>query len=554
MKTFSVENLGMKSESFSILKKCAKRVFALRACALVEADADYTIRVSTDNTLSDDRYSISFSEKGAEIKAANDCAVHAAFGRFLLESVFDGRGDFKAPEQDIDFTPEKEIRGIYFATHFYNFYHMAPMEEVYNVIEDVALYGCNALRVWFDMHHYASAEDPEAKDMILRLRKILQYANQIGIAGSLAGLANEGYNSSPMALRAQWHKQGNYKKDLFHYHTEICPSKPGGLEEIIREKRTALEIFKDVGVRYISFGPYDQGGCTCPDCSPWGNVGYMKLIPAYKALVKEVMPEAELIVDTWKFDEFIDGEWEHFSTAVHTEMFDDVPYVGGYFPQGIVPECLHKTNVFDTVKFLEFSEISMYSCKPWGGFGASVLTKYMKNNNDKCSRLFKGGFCYSEGIYEDANKFIQLASYTGLYKNAFDALRAYVRTEFCCADEELYQAVVKTETGLARDYNPTAAPPRQSKIHDTSDVEFVYKTFQKYNEILPENITKSVKFRLFYLRSVIDYELTRNHFYVKGSPKCIEAMQEVDALYHVCEETGGSVRTPLDKEVYTELF
>ncbi len=35
--------------------------------------------------------------------------------------------------------PDKPIRGIYFATHFHNYYHEAPLEEIADYIEDLAL-------------------------------------------------------------------------------------------------------------------------------------------------------------------------------------------------------------------------------------------------------------------------------------------------------------------------------------------------------------------------------------------------------------------------------
>ena len=45
------------------------------------------------------------------------------------------------------------VRGIYFATHFHNFYHDAPLEEVQRYVEDLGLWGFNVLAVWYDMRH-----------------------------------------------------------------------------------------------------------------------------------------------------------------------------------------------------------------------------------------------------------------------------------------------------------------------------------------------------------------------------------------------------------------
>ncbi len=537
----------MGAESFEVLLAAAKRVLGVRLISLCGSGSEYNISVSVDEALKNDRYIITFTDGGAEIKAGNNCACHAAFGRFMLESVFDGRGDVKTKPAGtvIDFTPAKALRGMYFATHFHNFYHSAPMEKVQEVIEDIALRGCNSLLVWFDMHHYNSVEDPDAKEMIVRLREILSYAKKIGISPSMTSNANEGFNSSPEELRAEWHTQGKYKKNpVGHYHREICPSKPGGIEEIEKERREMLKCFADVGLEYIIYWPYDQGGCTCAQCEPWGANGFVKAFKAYKRAVNDIIPETKIIVSTWYFNKFIDGEWEGFYPLLGKAPFDDVPFIMSYFPRGNVPPCLIEFGAFDAgLNFIDFPEISMRYCTPWGGFGASVLTRFMKETNDKCAHLYNGGFPYSEGIFEDANKFIQLGSYTGLYPDAIEALRKYVRSEFCTDDEELFEAVLKTETALERDADYSKKPYR-FEIKNTSDIDFVYETFEKYNKLLPENITNSRNFRLFYLRAVIDYELKNNDFEVK-STRCIEAMEELEHIYYVAAKTLGDVRPPI---------
>ena len=158
-----------------------------------------------------------------------------------------------------------------------------------------------------------------------------------------------------------------------------------------------------------------------------------------------------------------------------------------------------------------------------------------------------GGFPYSEGIFEDANKFICLGSYTGLYPDAFDALRAWVKFEFCCEDEALYEAVRDTEVGLRRDLDgPRTGYTEEYRnvIRDTSRIEFVHDTLGAYEQTLPAQIVKSRNFRLFRLRSIIDYEMMHNDFRPCSSPRCLEAMLEVDAISHVEDRTIWAVRSP----------
>ena len=161
---FCFKNNNMGSESYEVLCHTAVRVLSVRGSELLDApDRDaFTVTLRKDASFKDDRFTVTPADGGVELIGANDLALHAAFGRFILSSGFDGRGGFSPVDKAIDFTPRSPLRGMYFATHFYNFYHVAPIEKVYEVIEDLALRGCNNLLVWFDMHHFNSMQDEGA--------------------------------------------------------------------------------------------------------------------------------------------------------------------------------------------------------------------------------------------------------------------------------------------------------------------------------------------------------------------------------------------------------
>ena len=363
-------NKNMPAEAFRVLESAATRILNLRSGQMGEG---CSVSFEIDATLSDERYIIISEENRCALRAADGLALFAAFGRFLRLSRFDGKGGFVPFVGELDFTPKKKLRGMYFATHFDNFYHSAPIEKVYEVIEDLALRGCNSLLVWFDMHHYGSMRDESAQIMVKRLRDILAYANGIGIGGSLTMLSNEGFASSPAELRAEWAVQNGYHATPdSHYHVEICPSKKGGVEEIIRERREMLECFADLKIDYVVYWPYDQGGCTCSECAPWGANGFLKLLPHFKALINEMMPKTKVIVSAWYFDRFTDGEWEGFTERLGDEVFADVPYVLSFFANGELPPVLRDKGMPEGVEFIEFPEISMWGLIPWGGFGAAI--------------------------------------------------------------------------------------------------------------------------------------------------------------------------------------
>lgn len=547
---FYLKNCGMGQVSYDVLLNTASRILTERGHELCcrEADADFVVALKVDGVYQNDRFTVCPGEGSVALTAANDCALHAAFGRWLLECTFDGVGGFVPASKCIDFTPKNELRGMYFATHFYNFYHVAPLEQVYEVIEDLALRGCNNLFVWFDMHHFNSMEDEGAQALVKRLRAMIGYANKIGMYGSLTMLGNEAFANSPEELRAEWEAIGNYHaKPDDHYHLEICPSKPGGIELILKYRREMLSYFCDLDIAYINYWPYDQGGCTCLDCQPWGSNGFIKLLPHFKALVKEMLPKTKIIVSAWYFDKFIKGEWDAFYAQLKDGSIEDVPYVMSFFFNGEMPECVEKGGVPSGYKFIDFPEISMYSCSPWGGFGASVLPKFLNRTNHKTAHLYSGGYPYSEGIFEDINKFIELSWYTGHYTDAEDAVRAYVKYTFCVdgvALDELTDAIIKTEAAIARTKDRSGEFVR-FEIADTAYVEYVYRVMTKYNAILPENIRKNYRFRLFYLRAVIDRELVSCDGYPIRSEICQRAMQEVNEIYHATEETKRWVKAPV---------
>ncbi|MCQ2426932.1 MAG: hypothetical protein MJ137_00835 [Clostridia bacterium] len=551
--TFYLKNSGMGSESFEVLRKTAARKFEERELGVSEdTENAYVIELITDKSLKDDRYILSSGSDGCVLTAGNDRSLHAAFGRWLTESFADGKGGFEPYSGKMDFTPRDRLRGMYFATHFYNFYHAAPIEEVYEVIDDLALRGCNTVLVWFDMHHFTSMEDEGAVALSERLHALIKHANLIGIGGSLTMLANEAFAGSPTELRAEWNAvNGYFRKPEDHFHLEICPSKPGGIEEIIRERRMMLEKFRDLKIDYISYWPYDPGGCTCAECAPWGAGGFMKLYPAFRNLLSEMMPETRIIISTWYFDRFIAGEWDAFYKIIENGMPEGTDYIMSFFFGGNMPEILKKKGIPEGVKFIDFPEISMYRCSPWGGFGASCLPEFLEKTNEKSGALYCGGYPYSEGIFEDVNKYITLSYYSGQYMHAEDAVRAYVRTEFCVegkALDELTYAVISSEKSLYRTKKKPAETLESTQFifDDPEKIGEIYGIFSKYNAVLPEKIRTGRNFRIWYLRSVIDREIRDCGGFPKRSEICQRAFEELVRIYHAIPgKTHGWVCPPI---------
>ena len=551
MYSIRICNRNVGEDCFEILKKYLTEKFEDRGLVVTEQDADCVFSFGVEPSWKDDRYMVEKHGKEVVFTSASKISCFASAGAYMNASVFDGRGGFVPSEEKIDFTPADPLRGMYYATHFHNFYQNAPMHELFEVTVDLAFRGCNAILQWFDMHHYTSMQDPAASYMVTRIKQLYAFAEKIGMNTALLMLANEAFSSSPAALRAENIRQNAYHtRPEDHFGVEICPNKKGGMEEILKERREMLEVFRGTKVNYLVYWPYDQGGCTCKDCAPWGSGGFLKILPEFRKLTSEMMPESRIIISTWYFDRFIDGEWEQFSRHMEAGDLGEVDYIMSFFRHGNVPACLSE-ELMKRYRFISFPEISMESCMPWGGFGASTLLESLQKTNESCAGMYSGGFPYSEGIYEDINKAVMLGWYSGTYRTADAALRAYLSFEFCVHGKELDElcdAVYKLDKGLPREMDFLRGEEPKYLMECTEYAPEAAEVFEKNNRQLPEKIRSSRKFRLLYLRAIIDREMVLNGGCPARSEICEAAMKEVNELYYADELTEYQVRAPYGED------
>jgi len=413
------------------------------------------------------------------------------------------------------FTPKLPVRGMYFATHFHNFYHEAPLEQVERYVEDLALWGCNALSVWFDMHHYSGIDDPAAQAMIARLHAILKAANRVGMGAGLTSLSNEAYYTSPKELRAEPFPH--------HYHVEICPSKPGGLELIIKWREEMLRAFADLDVEYVWIWPYDQGGCKCEACKPWGGNGFLRNAEAYGKLLRRVMPKAKSVVSTWEFGYWEgDAEWEMFYAA----MANKPDWVDYYMAEGhgdFAPYILQHGPP-PHFPMLNFPEISMSNMSPWGGYGANLQPARLRKVWDSAKKWLSGGFPYSEGIYEDLNKAVCLQLYWDPDRRVEDIVREYAAEWAPDAVEQVTEAVYLLEEQMrhgilwGEELKKWYEAYQQGQgddivlygLPEMNDPEKPPALLNAAEKTMTPAAARNWRWRLLRLRAALDLELTRS--------------------------------------------
>lgn len=463
-------------------------------------------------------------------------------GKFLRVSRF-GNRFFSSGSWRGTCVPQKKIRGMYFATHFHNWYHDAPVDEIVRYVEELALWGCNALSVWFDMHHYKGIDDPGARRMLKRLRAILEAAERVGIRAGLTTIANEGYSSSPIELRADWTDghDGYFRPPGGHYHVEICPNTVGGLELILKWRAEMLDAFCDIGLEYFWIWPYDQGGCTCTKCAPWGANGFLKVAEPIAKLVRSKFPRTKIVLSTWYFDRFVQGEWDGLQTNFSRNKPDWIDYLMiddfGEFPQYPLEHGI--PGGFPVVNFPEISMEGMY---PWGGFGANPRLRHWQAYHLTTRELVSGGFPYSEGIFEDLNKVLMLQWGWDPSRNAEDIIHEYASSYFSSdvADDVLAAVLMMEENhGICTQRGEDGLRYRTSPL---PKAEVCWALMNRTDAELPENIRHTWRWRVLWLRAALDAELKRTAG--KPSDRSEMYMKELVEIYHA-HNAEESVRPPV---------
>ncbi|NOY82079.1 MAG: hypothetical protein GXP31_13870 [Kiritimatiellaeota bacterium] len=463
-------------------------------------------------------------------------------GKFLRSSRFD-EGTFSPCTWRGGSAPDCPVRGLYFATHFYNWYHQAPIEEIERYIEELALQGCNTLSVWFDMHHYTGIGQPAAQAMLARLKAMLQAASVVGMGPALTLLANEAYADSPKALRAAG-------TGLGHYGVELCPSVPEGRRLILEWRREVLEAFADIDLRYIWIWPYDQGGCACGRCAPWGCNGFLKIGRAVAGLCRDTHPNAEIVLSTWLFDRKAHAEDDRGEFAgLDAALRQDASWVNWLMIDSHqeFPRYPLEHGVPGGLPALNFPEISMFGMAPWGGYGANPAPERFQAIWDRAGHLLSGGFPYSEGIFEDINKAVCLGFYWDRNRRAVDTVWEYAAYEFGPDAAENatrvvqrlerahgHRAVRDSQTGELRHLLPNADPAAADEC---------CALLRDAESRLPQFAREGWRFRILKLRAELDRELSvGGGRHTEFADACFRELAE---LYRVDPaRTIASVRPP----------
>jgi len=486
--------------------------------------AEYSIVLKIDSlSLSkNDGFSIltTHNSKGKiSITGQSKSGLLAGIGKLLRISSY-SPGTITIPDTTIEDAPMMNIRGLYPATHFHNYYHVAPNEKIDKLLEDFALLGANNIYIAFDMHEYDGLQHPKAQKQLSRVKHIAKTTHDLGMKFTLGFIANEGYNNTPKKLRAK------RSEGIADYGTEICPSTEEGRVLILKNQKEIISSFDKVEM-FCSW-PYDQGGCACDKCSPWGGNGFIKISKDDAENFHKIFPKGEFWLSTWNFDLRHTGDYAGLFSYMQKEKPD---WITGLLT-GIQSKNYLQT--FDRpypekYKVAWFPEISMLKVRPWM-WSANPLPNHFKKIIGELKEKIVGGWIYSEGIYEDINKFIWFSYYWNPDKTMDEIMHEYAAYYLSpdIADEAVKLFHLLEESYPRKDWN----------VENLDGADEAYSIAEQIDKLLPQWSKKSWRWRSIYDRVQIDYILKKyGHETEEAKAKLRPIFDEIERINYIQPDT-----------------
>ncbi len=514
------------------------RIHQRCATGAADGEARVPVALAIEDELAPDAFRI--DQVGASIRIAGGSArgVLYGVGKFLRTSRYDGT--FQPSPWRGTSVPQGSLRGMYFASHFHNWYHVAPEEELRRYVEDLALWGVNALMIAFPFLNLTGWDDPQTDAAVEMVRKYIRTAHELGLA-VCCGAGNHLFSGAPREIRATplpdpLHRRGNSGYP-------VCPSNPEGMDYILSNARELFLRLSDVGLDLLCFWPYDEGGCACEQCSPWGSNGHLRVSREIAKIAREYFPNLKTILSTWMFDTPPEGEWEGLNDAIRRGECDWLDYILADAHEDF-PRYPLDVGVPGNRPLINFPEISMWGNWPWGGFGANPLPRRFQRLWDQVKHKVEGGFPYSEGIYEDMNKAIVSQFYWSRDRSARETLEEYIAYEYGIPDTADVLTIVDIlETASSRLYTQQTV--------DAEQAQRAHELAESIHKRLPLWARQSWRWEILRLRALLD----RERFAGDGleTPAAEAALVRLIDLYHSQMETDDPyhhrVRPPLRRAV-----
>ncbi len=324
-----------------------------------------------------------------------------------------------------------DLRSIYAPAHFGNFYECASKGEMKGLFEQWREWGINGAGTWFNP---ANAVDPFGTDALYqwarekpaaewrRKRDLLVAARDVGFKTTICVTPNAAFIDQLRPDLAASAGEAHY------IGPDLCPSKPEARAILVRNFENLLRFLAEGGVSldYVLVAFRDWGGCDCARCRPWLRTALALWVDEFVPVLARIHPAAKTQFCTW----WVTDEELTFLMDVVAKSptwLDGLNLSLGYgdeLPKIELPAPCRKT-VFLHIGF------TTEKGDKYGTKGAVVAPARLERQMKELHAQGIAGFqAYSEGVYDDLNKFLvgQLGMDPAL--SARDLVADYCRTCF----------------------------------------------------------------------------------------------------------------------------
>ena len=511
-------------------------------------DAQLELVLKLDKTLGEECYEIGKRKNKVIIAGGSNAGLLYGAGRFLHTSGYRDMKFYPSVWQGRS-CPTSGIRGVYCATHFFNWYQVAPAAEIEKYVEDLALWGINSLNVVYPVINLYGFEDPETEKAFGQMDVIFAAAKRAGMKIGFMLPANADFKNPNLEVAAVPNpdpagRRGN------HGHN-ICPAKPGGTEYILKNIGALYERMAAHKPDLLCFWPYDEGGCGCPECHPWGVKGYLPLCEKIAELARTYNPATTTILSTWMYDTPEEGEWQALTDYFAKNKGEWIDCIMADAHEDF-PRYPLENPVPGDRPLINFPEISMWGLGPWGGYGASPLPERFDRLWRQVKDKVSGGFPYSEGIYEDINKVVISQFYWDKDARLSNSLAMYIGYEY---DFTCYDLIMEVIGAIEQNHTSAAVSGR----FDAELSLRAWETAQEVDSMLSAARKSAWRWRILHIRAELDairYRLTAEGAgdvaaALNRDERAVAAMRELIGIFHCKETDDGTyeqhswVRPPL---------
>lgn len=505
----NVEHGGFPEHAALLLKKLKQRI------PVEHAEDGLRVSLSVDHTAAgSEGYRIERLKDGWKITGADTLGLYFGIGKLLHTARWSETEILPCPPLGRS-QPVCSFRCIYFSVHNYNWYHLASSEELEDYLLDLMLWGYNTIHCIIPVMNIRKIGDEVFQSTVEVTRRLFSLAKKNGMRTSLGINPNQGLLDAPHEFDNDASFNLLLRENLGR---NLCPSKPEANAYLRTLWRAKFEALADIGIDYIVCWPYDEGGCNCEHCRPWGAKGYCDVCLAVREEALCWYPNVKFIISTWAFDATTDeGEY----AGVYQRLKGDMAWADYLMvdAHGAYPKYVLEHPVIKPV--VNFPEISMWELCPWGGFGANPLPRRFQQIWDSSKSVLKGGMPYSEGLYEDISKVQFAGYYWDPDRNYRDILAEYINYEY---DADVCQPVLEIMELIEQ--NHVAA--HECRQPDLNAAHRAAELAWKVNETLRPRAKAAWRWKMLLIRAVLDEK--RYRYFVENRAGNAKEFRELRVL------------------------